>query len=449
MLDEGHYIRNGRTGVSKSVLYLGNLMSSAKKWVITATPIFNDFKDAFVYFKFLGIVDGERRDWTRSITQSIDGLKRLNADIKQYSVSFKKEEVLKELLPKNEITQYIKFKDLEQNFYDSLSDYSQCRMMSMLKKIKRLGNSNIDIDGSMRKLLRANVMVYILRLKQACNSPWLILSKMDRLKNCKNLEQAIAKLAFYNESKSLEEECPICYDTVANKIANCGHKCCSGCWDKMFNLGIYTCPKCRAFVDETTLIETKEDVSNEEVTEVDLRSSKISALIDLTKEIILKKEKVIIVSQWVSMLNLVRAEMSKALNVKSVNLQGDISLENRSKNIKQFQNDPDTKVCYVSLMSSAEGINLTSANNAIILDSWWNNAKMIQVCDRIHRIGQTKQVNIYKMYIENTIEEKIKKRLEQKSKINNLLLNKWCIKDTKNYDGTWMKEIITLFDKKE
>jgi SNF2 family DNA or RNA helicase len=100
-------------------------------------------------------------------------------------------------------------------------------------------------------------------------------------------------------------------------------------------------------------------------------------------------------------------------------------------------------------MSSAEGINLTSANHLVLLDSWWNDAKMIQVCDRIHRIGQNKTVNIYKFHIDETIEEKICKRLEQKSKINQLILNKWIIKDTKNYDTSWIKETIKLIERQE
>lgn len=451
LLDEGHYIRNGNTTVSKSVLRLAMNLPSSKRWVITATPIFNSFKDVFVYFKFLGLVDGERAEWTRRITKNLNGLKDLNADIKKYSVCFKKDIVLKTLKPKLEIVSFLKFSDIEREFYDSLREYSQTRMMSMMKKIKRLGHSDIDIDGSMRKLLRGNVMVYILRLKQACNSPWLILEKMHRLKNCGTLEQAIVKLKYYNESKSIEEECPVCYDTVADRIAECGHKCCGGCWNKMFKAGIHTCPKCRAFVEETTLIvrRTKQDLEDKRTLEDEIKvSAKISALMELTDTIISKNEKVIIISQWVGMLNLVRAAMSRNNKVNSVDLQGNISVANRSKNIERFQNNPETNVCFISLMSSAEGINLTAANNAIILDTWWNEAKMLQVFDRIHRINQSKQVHIYKLYIEDTIEDKLTKRLEQKSKVNNLLLNKWCIQDTKNYDDSWMRDVITLLDRK-
>ena len=111
--------------------------------------------------------------------------------------------------------------------------------------------------------------------------------------------------------------------------------------------------------------------------------------------------------------------------IRSINLQGNVQMKIRTESIKQFQTDSRVKICFLSLMSSAEGINLTAANHIVVVDQWWNNAKTLQVCDRIHRIGQTREVNVYKLYIESTIEEKIIKRLQTKTIINELLLEKW------------------------
>lgn len=454
ILDEAHYIRNNNS-ISKSIIYLGELNKNSKKWIVTATPIFNSFKDLFNYFKFLEI-ENNKREWIKSIQkESLNGFKILNENIKKYSICYKKEDVLKELTPKNEISKTLKFSKLEFEFYSNLVDYSQNRMISLIKKIKRLNASHLDIDGSIRKLMRSNIMVYILRLKQACNSPWLILGKMERLKNCKNLKEAVVKLDYYNKSKVIDEECPICYDTIANKIADpCGHKCCKSCWKKMFNLEIFTCPKCRKIVQEIQDTDTQNKIQSEseiknDSEKLNFMSSKIKYLVDLTKEIISKNEKIVIVSQWVTMLDFVRNIFNKNTSlkfIKSINLQGNISISKRLKNINEFQNNKNTKICFISLMSSAEGINLTSANNLVLLDSWWNNSKMLQVSDRIHRIGQSKKVNIYKLYIENTIEENIKKRLDQKSRVNNLVLNKWNIKK-KDYDDSWINNIVKLIEK--
>ena len=144
------------------------------------------------------------------------------------------------------------------------------------------------------------------------------------------------------------------------------------------------------------------------------------------------------------MLNIIEEVVSNYFkDIPSIALKGEISMKKRMENIELFQNNKSIKICYLSLMSSAEGINLTAANNLVLVDTWWNNSKMIQVCDRIHRIGQDKEVTIYKLIIKNSIEEKIQKLVMKKSKIANLLVNKWDI-DMSNYDETWISDIIKL-----
>ena len=93
-------------------------------------------------------------------------------------------------------------------------------------------------------------------------------------------------------------------------------------------------------------------------------------------------------------------------------------------------------------MASAEGINLTAANHLVLVDSWWNESKMIQVSDRIHRILQTKQVYIYKLQMINSIEEKIEELVNKKSKMSKIVLSKW--NDKTNEDDSWMKNMIKL-----
>ena len=90
ILDEAHYIRNSNSSVHKGIIYLGESYSvNIKKWVVTATPIFNEPKDMFAYFKFLGLegIDS-RREWTERVTKSLDGFHTLNTWIEKYGLSF-------------------------------------------------------------------------------------------------------------------------------------------------------------------------------------------------------------------------------------------------------------------------------------------------------------------------------------------------------------------------
>lgn len=136
-----------------------------------------------------------------------------------------------------------------------------------------------------------------------------------------------------------------------------------------------------------------------------------------------RNEKVVIVSQWVTMLKLIKKTLN--MDKHSVTLDGTVSIKNRHQYVSKFQNNSQCKICYISLMASAEGINLTAANNVILVDSWYNNSKMIQVSERVNRIGQTKRVNIYKLKIKNSIEDKMNKLINGKSSLSKIIINKW------------------------
>ena len=452
ILDEAHYIRNAYSGISKSINFLGeNYNIDIKKWIVTATPIFNGTVDAYAYFKFLQLegIDS-KADWTNSITKSIDGIEKLNIWIRKYGITLLKKDVLKELNPKIEVKIVLKFSTIEQEFYNALKEYSQTRMKNLINRIKYLNKSTLD-DSGMKKIFHSNVIVYILRLKQACDSPLIVLKCMNRLKNC-DLNKGVEKLKFYNDSINKLDECPICYDTTADFIAEpCGHKCCEKCWNKMFNQNITSCPICREYVSDTKKIKDKNVVNEKQKCSLsELKSSaKIQKVIELTKNIIENGEKIVIVSQWVSMLSIMKNIFQNDNSLKDipfVTLQGNVSLEQRTANIENFQNDKNIKVCFISLMSSSEGYNLTAANHVCFLDSWWCSAKMTQCMDRTHRIGQVKQVNVYHLQIQDTIEQQIEKVVDKKTKISNLTTKKWQINKKEEYDSSWMTEVIQLID---
>lgn len=450
ILDEAHYIRNYNRKMFKSVMKL----DADLKWVVTATPLFNDVNDIYSYFCFLGVAGVEsRKDWKMLLSSGvINKYKDLNDMIKLNSLRMKKSVVLSEELCKKKIIEVdVELEDFERGFYDSLWDYSMTRMIVLSKRLKNLiGLSDVN-SRMMRKLLSNNILVYILRLKQCCNNPWLVISKMKRISCAKSLFRATEMLKFYNSSLNMEEECPVCYDSIANGIASpCGHKCCMSCWDKIMKYKIMKCPKCRSDIDSVERVElvninNKEDSS---MLECELKmSSKIKKLVEIVEEKRSLSEKIVIVSQWVKMLDIVKETISeKYPDIKTVSLRGDVSLKDRERSIRIFQDEKDVEICYVSLMSSAEGINLTAANNLVLLDMWWNNSKMLQVSDRVHRIGQKREVNIYRMKVggENSIEERVNRLIMKKEKLKNLILKNWDIKDIDNYDDDWIKTPIKL-----
>jgi SNF2 family DNA or RNA helicase len=85
--------------------------------------------------------------------------------------------------------------------------------------------------------------------------------------------------------------------------------------------------------------------------------------------------------------------------------------------IQKFQEDPDCKVFVGSLLAGGIGIDLTAASVVIHYDRWWNASKENQATDRIHRIGQNKNVQVFKLLTKGTLEEKIDQLISSKQKI--------------------------------
>lgn len=438
VLDEAHYIRNPSTNTTRKIFELVENTNS-KRWVVTATPIYNGIKDAYSYFKFLNHTI-DRADWRGQIGQGIQSVKKVNDLIKKYSICYKKVDVLQDTLkPKNEIDIELNFSKEEHEFYNVLKDYSRDRLEILIKQIK-----NVNTDKTLRKIFQMHVLTHILRLKQTCNSPNLVINKIKRLNGVTNVKQASEMLKYYNESRNIEQDCPICLDNDTNRIIDpCGHKFCNTCYEKLERHKINKCPMCRQIIISANNLDNIKINFAQESDSAIITSSKITKLCDLVENIIKKNEKVVIVSQWVEMLDLIK-ENPFFQKIKRVTLQGNRSIEERMDSIKLFENNSDVKICFLSMTSCAEGINLVEANHLILVDSWWNKALMIQVMNRIHRIGQNKDVNIYKMRIQNTIEEKIQKLVNKKHKITKNILGKY---DEENLN-TVFQEPIKLLDQK-
>jgi SNF2 family DNA or RNA helicase len=114
--------------------------------------------------------------------------------------------------------------------------------------------------------------------------------------------------------------------------------------------------------------------------------------------------KVLIFSQFVKQLNIYRNHFNEH-HIPYVYLDG--ATQNRGDVVKQFQEDKKTRVFLISIKAGGVGLNLTEADYVFILDPWWNPAIEQQAIDRTHRIGQTKNVFIYKFITKDSVEEKI------------------------------------------
>jgi len=135
-------------------------------------------------------------------------------------------------------------------------------------------------------------------------------------------------------------------------------------------------------------------------------SGKINLLVEKLTEIVGSGHKVVIFSQFVMLLDRVREALTKHFpDLARFELTG-MTLD-RLKPVQSFQNAPGAAAMLVSLKAAGTGITLHAADYVFLLDPWWNPAVEAQAVDRVHRIGQTNTVFVYRMVTAGTIEERI------------------------------------------
>ena len=137
-------------------------------------------------------------------------------------------------------------------------------------------------------------------------------------------------------------------------------------------------------------------------------------LISHLQQILAEGHKILIFSQFTSMLKMVQSEIIK-MKIDYCYLDGQTS--DRAAVVNNFQNNDLKKVFLISLKAGGVGLNLTAASYVSLIDPWWNPAIENQAVDRAYRIGQQKKVIAYRMVTKDTVEEKIMKMKGDKLKL--------------------------------
>ncbi|MDP1563294.1 MAG: DEAD/DEAH box helicase [Pirellulaceae bacterium] len=134
------------------------------------------------------------------------------------------------------------------------------------------------------------------------------------------------------------------------------------------------------------------------------RGAKLDLLLEQLEEVTSEGHKVLVFSQFTSMLKLVQTDLKKR-KMRFEYLDG--QTQDRKSCVARFQTDKRCNLFLISLKAGGHGLNLTAADYVYILDPWWNPATEAQAIDRAHRMGQKKQVFAYRMISKGTVEEKI------------------------------------------
>jgi SNF2 family DNA or RNA helicase len=228
----------------------------------------------------------------------------------------------------------------------------------------------------------------------------------------------------------IKDTCPICLDDIQDDsiaITQCGHKFCKECIHEYINQTYSSkCPNCNIPIklDEIYLLEEKIEckIDNDLNNIIQrVKSTKIGNIIYYIKNKLKNGDKCIIFSQW----NEILVKVSKFLTSEKIpTLFCTGTVYNRKKSIDSFQKNPKTNVICLSSVNCASGINLTAANKIIFIEPIYGSKEYRkdienQASGRANRLGQTRDIEVLRFIIKDSIEEEIYNDNEK----DNVLIN--------------------------
>ncbi|RXZ81229.1 DEAD/DEAH box helicase [Paenibacillaceae bacterium] len=174
------------------------------------------------------------------------------------------------------------------------------------------------------------------------------------------------------------------------------------------------------------------------------RSNKLVRLMEMVEEIAAEGERCLIFTQFVGMGRVIQRMIQEKLGMTVPYLHGGVDKAGRDNMIEEFQDQGLERCAFVlSLKAGGTGLNLTAANHVIHFDRWWNPAVENQATDRSFRIGQTKNVQVYKFVTLGTLEEKIDEMIDRKQSLNDQVVGQsesWITE----LSGDELAELFTL-----
>lgn len=175
-------------------------------------------------------------------------------------------------------------------------------------------------------------------------------------------------------------------------------------------------------------------------------SGKMELLFDLLEPILDNGEKTLLFTQYKEMGDILQAAITEKFGITPLFLHGSLNRKQRDEMVHAFQNYKHHQIFILSLKAGGTGLNLTAASNVIHYDLWWNPAVEVQATDRAYRIGQNKNVMIYRLINQGTIEERIDEMIQSKKQLADMTVatgEKW-LGDLSNIE---LKDIVTLSKK--
>ncbi|TFL03806.1 SNF2 family N-terminal domain-containing protein [Pterulicium gracile] len=349
-------------------------LNTKYRWVLTGTPLQYNVIELYSFFGFLRIRPYSKWEhWNEHIAKPIAkghggvrAMKQLQYVLKNVMLCRRKTDYVNgvpliNLPARNVEVMSCAFNEVEKTFYTAL----ETKMDVVPQRLMARGGNYTSI------------LVLLLRLRQACDHPSLV--SKDYKKDIEGIDSTPVQDSKSTDAGANPDDLIAAFEKLG--VARTCHMCqielnSSNSSNKHTNKHCDVCLPLAARAEAN-----------------DGSSAKIRAILQLLKDISDQsdgQEKTIISSQFTSMLDLIEPFLTER-GVKFVQYDGSMTKEAREASLEKIN----------------AGLNLTCCNNVILVDIWWNPALEDQAFDRAHRMGQTRDVSIWKLKIDDTVEDRI------------------------------------------
>ncbi|KAK2758231.1 hypothetical protein FQN54_004075 [Arachnomyces sp. PD_36] len=496
VLDEAHTIREQNTAQSQAIFQL----QADRRWSVTGTPIQNRLDDLGSVTRFLKLFPfDDRGRFSIHVlnpfkNEDISVLATLRVLVDSFTLRRVKDRI--NLPPRQDKVVTLEFSEDEKSLYEFFKNESNV-MMNVIA-----GQSKSRMAGRMYH----HVLKAMMQLRRICAHGKELLDPEER-ERMKGLtaDDAIdlegeSNRAALTEKKTYEmfalmkensvEECVKCGRGFEEKRTDSGAvdktapiavmlPCCDvlcmdcfkplqATFDQVVEIGkplkcLFcegTIPASYSHITPAGFEKYQESLASDKLTKKKAKSdgvyekphSKTKALIGyLWKSAEISNQnpneppiKSVVFSSWTSHLDLIEIALTDRGMDGFTRLDGSMTLKNRHKALDTFRDDPSVTILLITLGAGGVGLNLTAASNVYIMEPQYNPAAVAQAVDRIHRIGQKREVTTIQFIMKDSIEERIAELAKKKQQLADLSMNRGKV-DKREVQQSRMKEYRSLF----
>lgn len=494
VLDEAHMIREQSTRQFQAI----SALSAQRRWAVTGTPVQNRLDDLGALIKFLRIKPfDEKGAFTQFILspfKSADPEILFKLRLLVNSITLRRLKDRIDLPPRHEQIVRLDFNKDERELYEWFAKDSVNRMNIITKdRTKGLGGKTY-----------VHVLQSILRLRLICAHGKELLSE-DDLKltegfnstNAIDLDeeddgrpliskrQAYEMLMLFKETDS--DICAQCMKRIGPKdngvdegkeeVIGCMLPCyqmicndCIGCVKKTIAQKAtdnhFVCPFCEQYLRISFFDLTEDGIEDAEEAKIAAKENPrqakimgryggphtkttalIGAILDAKFESMVNPDeppiKSVVFSGWTSHLDLIQIALEEN-SIRHVRLDGKMSRTQRATSLQVFRDDPEVPVILISITAGGLGLNLTTASRVFVMEPQFNPAAEAQAVDRVHRLGQKREVTITRFIMEGSFEEKMLALQDKKRNLADMSMGKGKL-DKAETAKRRMEELRSLF----